>query len=53
MLVFYCVGSAPSPQELHRVHREARRGGRHLPPLWDRFKYPEIAVRRHFLLNGV
>lgn len=40
----FSLRSAPGPQELHRVHREARCGGRHLPPLWNRLKYPEIAV---------
>ncbi len=40
----FSLRSAPGPQELHRVHREARCGGWHLPPLWNRLKYPEIAV---------
>lgn len=40
----FSLHSAPGPQELHRVHREAWCGGRHLPPLWNCLKYPEIAV---------
>lgn len=36
--------SSSGPQELHRIHREARCGGWHLPPLWHSFQYPEIAV---------